>query len=108
MDQEVLSKFNPIFLREWRKARGLTLIELGKLAGVDHGNLSKLERGIFPYSQVLLEKLADALGVTPAILLAFSPDEVTDVQAEISGSDGQDMPLTQAAWLKICKYHKFS
>ncbi len=83
-------------------------MELGKLAGVDHGNLSKLERGIFPYSQVLLEKLADALGVNPLMILAFSPDEVADILAEIAASDDQDMPLTQAAWLKICKYHKFS
>ena len=103
-----LPKFNPIHLREWRKARGLTLTELASLAGIDHGNLSKLERGIFPYSQSVLEKLANALSVSPAIMLSLEPDDVAAVEAEMVSVDKTLSPETRAAWSKICKIHKFS
>jgi hypothetical protein len=36
-------KTRPIFLREWRKFRGLTLQDLGARAGINHGNLSKMD-----------------------------------------------------------------
>lgn len=97
---------NPIYLREWRKAKGLTLTQLGQLAGVDHGNLSRLERGIFPYSQGVLEKLALALDVSPIVILSFSPDEVAEIEKEIFNSRESDMPLMTAAWHKICNLHK--
>lgn len=95
--------FKPANIRAWRKAKGLTLIQLGELAGVDHGNLSKLERGIFPYSQSTLEKLADVLGVSVAIILTFKPDEVALVDQEIANSGKGSLPQMQAAWQKICK-----
>ncbi len=95
--------FNQIYLREWRKAKGLTLTQLGHLAGVDHGNLSKLERGIFPYSQAVLEKLAAALSVSPALLLSFSPAEAAEIEGEISKSHVDCMPALKAGWDKICK-----
>ena len=100
--------FDQIYLREWRKAKGLTLTQLGRLAGVDHGNLSKLERGIFPYSQAVLEKLADALGVSPAMLLSFSPSEAAEIECEIANSRADCTPALKAGWRKICKQHKNS
>jgi len=103
-----LPEFNPIYLREWRKAKGLTLTELGRLAGIDHGNLSRLERGIFPYSQGVLEKLAAALDTSPAIILTFTPAEVAKIEAEIADAGAGSMPLTQEAWQKICSTHKKS
>lgn len=103
-----LPEFDPIYLREWRKAKGLTLTELGRLAGIDHGNLSRLERGIFPYSQGVLEKLAAALDTSPAIILTFTPAEVAKIEAEIADAGAGSMPLTQEAWQKLCNEHKKS
>ena len=40
---------------------------------MDKGNLSKIERGILPYNQELLERLADALMTDPASLLMRDP-----------------------------------
>lgn len=108
LEAPALPEFDPIYLREWRKAKGLTLTELGRLAGIDHGNLSRLERGIFPYSQGVLEKLAAALDTSPAIILTFTPAEVAKVEAEIAGASAGSMPLAREAWQKICKLHKKS
>lgn len=95
--------YKPAFIREWRKARGLTLVQLGELAGVDHGNLSKLERGIFPYSQSVLESLAIAMGITPVTLLALHPDEVAKLEEELAAPEIKNMPYIQKFVEKLCK-----
>lgn len=95
--------YKPAFIREWRKARGLTLVQLGELAGVDHGNLSKLERGIFPYSQSVLESLAVALGISPVTLLALHPDAVAKLKEELADPEIKNMPYTQEFIENLCK-----
>lgn len=47
------------FLREWRKHRGKTLEQIADALHMTHGNLSKIERGLVPYTQDLLERLAE-------------------------------------------------
>ena len=42
---------------------------------MDKGNLSKVERGLLPYNQELLERLADALMTDPASLLMRDPTD---------------------------------
>ena len=52
-----------------RRRRGLTQRQLGKLAGVAHTTVQKLEslrRGAYPQT---MQKLATALGVSPEELL---------------------------------------
>jgi len=77
------------FLREWRLKCDLTLEDvtadlrerahhLRHLAryrkiGATHGNLSRIERGQVPYSQPLLELLADIYHTDPASLLKRNP-----------------------------------
>lgn len=63
-----------IFVREWRKHRGLTLEQLGERVGMTQGNLSHLERGMIPYNQDTLEALADALGTDAPSLLMRLPE----------------------------------
>ena len=63
----------PHFIREWRKHRGLTLEQLAERIGMTHQNLGKVERYKVPYSQTLLERLADALGADPASLIMRNP-----------------------------------
>jgi transcriptional regulator with XRE-family HTH domain len=61
------------FIREWRKHRGLTLEALAERAGMTHGNLSQLERGVINYTQPALEALAKALDCEPADLIMRDP-----------------------------------
>lgn len=62
-------------IRQLRKERGLTLNELAARIESDVGNLSRLERGIQGYSDVMLNKLAEALAVPVA---AFFVDKAVD------------------------------
>lgn len=61
------------FIREWRKHRHLTLERVAARVGMTHGNLSKIERGLQPYDQPMLEALADALTTDVASLLTRNP-----------------------------------
>lgn len=61
------------FVREWRVHRGYSLERLSGMIGMDKGNLSKVERGLYPYNQEMLENLADALLTDPASLLMRDP-----------------------------------
>ncbi|MGZ3140414.1 helix-turn-helix domain-containing protein [Lentzea chajnantorensis] len=57
-------------VRELRNVRGLTLREAGPLAGMDHSNLAKIERGeVNVSSRTVLEAIATALQVAPHDLL---------------------------------------
>jgi len=67
------SKHRPTFLRQWRQHRGYSLDKLADRVPMDKSNLSKVERGILPYNQDLLERLADALMTDPASLLMRNP-----------------------------------
>lgn len=81
------------FIREWRKHRGLTLEALAERAGMTHGNLSQLERGIINYTQPTLEALAEALDCEPADLIMRAPDSavwsVMDSLLEATPADQQ-------------------
>ncbi len=65
--------YKPTNIRAWRKERGLTMIELAEKAGMHQGHLSKLERGLMPYTQQSLERLAEALRLTPGALIDKAP-----------------------------------
>lgn len=69
------------FIRQWRKHRGMKLegsaerLELEAGFPYSAGQLSRVERGDFPYSQDLLEALAIIYRCTPADLLMRDPSE---------------------------------
>lgn len=65
----------PSFLRQWRKHRGLTLEAVGAEIGMDGTNLGRIEKGQVPYSQDLLEQLADIYGCEIADLLVRDPTD---------------------------------
>lgn len=67
------AKHRPTFLRRWRQHRGYSLDQLAERVPMDKSNLSKVERGILPYNQDLLERLADALMTDPASILMRDP-----------------------------------
>lgn len=80
------------YLREWRKHRDLTLEQVAErveLTGslratlepgtrpitMTHATLSRIERGKIPYSQPLLEILAEIYQVEPATLIRINPEQ---------------------------------
>lgn len=65
----------PTFIRQWRQKRGYSLDQLAERVPMDKGNLSKVERGLLPYNQDLLERLAEALMTDPASLLMRDPSD---------------------------------
>jgi transcriptional regulator with XRE-family HTH domain len=84
----------PTYIREWRKHRGLTLRALAERVVDADGeqltsyvSLGRIERGIQPYSQPILEALAKELGVTPAALLERRPEENEDLISLVSQMD---------------------
>ncbi len=71
-------------IRELRRARGLTLADLAASAGLTHGFLSKLERGLANPSIASLGDIALALGTSQVELLADAPKpgDLPDVQVQ--------------------------
>lgn len=68
--------YRPTFIRQHREHRGLTLERLADRIGTTHASLSRIERGLQPYSQELLERLADELtGGDVASLLMRDPTD---------------------------------
>jgi transcriptional regulator with XRE-family HTH domain len=65
----------PTFIRQWRLHRGYSLDKLAQMVPMDKSNLSKVERGILPYNQEMLEHLAEALMTDPASLLMRDPSQ---------------------------------
>ena len=65
--------YRPTYIRQWRNHRGYSLDKLADMVPMDKSNLSKVERGILPYNQEMLERLADSLMTDAASLLMRDP-----------------------------------
>ncbi len=103
-------------IREIRKSKGMTILELATAIGSDVGNISRLETNKQGYSENTLVKIASALGVTVADLFtedSVKPDEieyigempsgiVKVIGEAVLGIDGAvDMMEEHNGWLKI-------
>jgi transcriptional regulator with XRE-family HTH domain len=85
MDDKTL--YRRTYIKEWRNKRGLSLRRLAErleqTPGGDlmlsHASIGRIEAGKQPYSQSTLEAIADALGVTAAMLLEVNPEKDGDV-----------------------------
>jgi transcriptional regulator with XRE-family HTH domain len=60
-------------IRAWRKHRGYTTRALAERTGLAPSTIGGLETGSGQYSQGSLERIAEALGTTPAALLNGPP-----------------------------------
>lgn len=67
------------FIREWRQFRKMSLDDLAASVPMDKGNLSKMERGILPYGQDNLERIAIVLNIEVDQLLRRNPTEPTPI-----------------------------
>lgn len=66
-------RWRKTFLREWREFRERSLESVAPQMGITHGQLSKIERGIYPYSQRVLEVAALEYGCAITDLLSRRP-----------------------------------
>ena len=62
------------FIRHWREHRGLTQEQLASRLETSVASISRIESGTQPYTQDVLEALADALNTDPASLLMRNPE----------------------------------
>ena len=67
------------YLREWRKHRGKTLVQVAEALTMTHGQLSRIERGDSPYNQTLLEALADIYACEPVDMLIRNPADPVSI-----------------------------
>ena len=73
---------------------------------MDKSNLSKVERGILPYNQEMLERLADALMTDPASLLMrdpTQPDAIWSIWERASPGERRQIETVAAALLEARK-----
>lgn len=83
------------FLREWREYRNLTQDAAADRIDIERSTLSRIERGLLPYSQDFLEAAAFAYMCDPADLLMRNPlDE--DAVWSITDNLRQADPATRA------------
>jgi transcriptional regulator with XRE-family HTH domain len=74
-----MSKHQNLYLRDWRRYRGLTQEKLAERAGVTQGMISHLENGRTDYSGHILTALAEALNCEPVDLLTRNPSDKAGV-----------------------------
>src|SRR6185437_660286 len=61
------------FIKQWRIHRGYTQEQLGGMINTSGSMMSRIESGETPYTQDVLEALAEALRTDPASLLMRDP-----------------------------------
>ena len=69
-------------IREIRQAKGLTLEEVAYHAGIDGGNLSRIERGLQRCVSELMERIAAALNVSVSELYLRAEAGRVDAQKQ--------------------------
>jgi transcriptional regulator with XRE-family HTH domain len=69
----------PHHLRAWRQYRGKTLVQAAEYLHMTHASLSKIERGLVPYNQDLLERLAEFYMCDPADLIVRDPTDPINI-----------------------------
>lgn len=86
----------PNRIREWRKSRKMTLLDLSLSLSCSVAQVSELERGVVPLTLDWMIRLADALDIGVSDILrpehvggALSADERDLVQRYRSGDDNQ-------------------
>lgn len=86
------------FIKQWRKHRGYTQGKLAEMVGTSTGNISRVETFQQPYTQDLLEAVADALMTDAASLIMrdpTAPDAIWSVWEQ--ASPGQRAQIVEVA-----------
>ncbi|MGZ8286102.1 MAG: helix-turn-helix domain-containing protein [Allosphingosinicella sp.] len=83
------------FLREWRQHRGFSLEAAAAEIGMTHTNLSRIERGLYPYNQDLMESLALVYGCDPVDLLIRDPSAPVSIYAAMDRANDEQRRLIE-------------
>jgi len=72
-------------IRELRRSKGLTQVQLAKMIGVTQGGIQKMETGERTMDVEWMDKISKALNVKPYELLPleWQPSEITPAEQEI-------------------------
>lgn len=73
-----------LYIFEWRKARGLTGLELADLTGYDQGTISALENGTRRANLDHLDAVAKVLNLSIAQLFRSPDDPLNELERAIS------------------------
>jgi len=88
-------------IRGARKAKGITLAELGTIVGTDSGNLSRIEKGKQGASQQMMEKICAALGMSLSGLISASTMRSNVENTGITSSSVPVILMNQiATWIR--------
>mgnify|MGYP001766652024 CR=1 FL=1 len=79
---KIIDEGFPKRLRELRRQKNMSQIELGKIVGLHHVNYGKYERGLAIPSSESLKRIAEALGVTTDYLIDGKTNEVAKAKIE--------------------------
>jgi transcriptional regulator with XRE-family HTH domain len=74
-----------LFIREWRRHRGLTQKRLAEQIGITRSYLSMIETGARPYRLEIVAAATAALGCTSDDLIGGGPAKADDILALWSG-----------------------
>lgn len=79
-------RYGKTYIREWREYRGLSLRRLadrmemdGPNETISHASIGRIEKGEQPYSQPILEALAEALSCSVTDLLSVDPTKEGEI-----------------------------
>lgn len=92
------------FIREWRKSvPNLTLARLADRVGIAQSSLSRIERGEQPYSQPILEALAEAIGCEPADLIGRLPGAPRELTLLVNRIPPEDVEIAKRFLEKLAR-----
>lgn len=84
-----------LFIKAWRKHRGMTQEQLAEVIETTKGNISLIERGVRPWNQRTLEAIAEALGCSTVDLLTRDPSEPMPIWEVWDKIDERDRPTAR-------------
>lgn len=87
----------PHYLKEWRKHRGLTQVQLAEAMEISRSYLTMIERGDRRYDQHFLEAAAKVLECTPGDLIARSPGAGQRIDELLASATEDDRLRIEAA-----------
>ena len=80
----------PIFVRQWREARGITQEQLAELIDASTATISRIESGKQNLTMSAIDAIAEALNVEPLDLMYRDPNNQVDtIFAEIKGATAE-------------------
>lgn len=87
----------PHYIKEWRKDRGLTQLQLARAMSISRPYLTMIERGDRRYDQPFLEAAAAVLNCTPADLIGRPPGGSESIDKMLDAVNDEERHRIEAA-----------